>query len=253
MATLTALGAAPATSGRRVCVPDVDLDLLDRLSPDHAQAARRLLIARAERIPAGAWRPDAGAFGAEGAIGLLITSGLALRRVALAHRTGAELLGPGDLLRPWQDDGAPAAYPFSSTWRVLEPLELAVLDAAFAARLARFPELIGELVGRGVARSRRLIGHLVVGQLTAVDQRLLVAFWHLADRWGRVRPDGVVVPVRLTHESLGQIVGARRPSVTAALGRLAERGLVVGRPGGGWLLQGPPPEEFVSSGRDTGR
>ena len=26
--------------------------------------------------------------------------------------------------------------------------------------------------------------------------------WYLAERWGRVTPDGVIVPLRLTHETL---------------------------------------------------
>jgi CRP/FNR family transcriptional regulator, cyclic AMP receptor protein len=104
-----------------------------------------------------------------------------------------------------------------------------------------FPEIVSRLMGRAMARSRRLVGLLVTAQLTSVDLRLHVTLWHLADRFGRVRPDGVLVPVHLTHEMLGQMVGARRPSVTAALGRLAEDGLVEQDVHGGWLLKGSPP------------
>ena len=38
------------------------------------------------------------------------------------------------------------------------------------------------------------------------------------------------------------MVGARRPSVTTALGQLIARGEVERRPDGGWLLLGDPPE-----------
>jgi hypothetical protein len=38
------------------------------------------------------------------------------------------------------------------------------------------------------------------------------------------------------------MVGARRPSVTTALGQLIARGEVERRPDGGWLLRGEPPE-----------
>jgi Mn-dependent DtxR family transcriptional regulator len=48
-------------------------------------------------------------------------------------------------------------------------------------------------------------------------------------------PDGIVVPLRLTHETLGALVAARRPSVTSALGRLADAGLLR-RGDGVWLL-----------------
>ena len=41
-------------------------------------------------------------------------------------------------------------------WRVLEPARVAVLDEAFAARLTRYPELIGGLVARALQRSRNM-------------------------------------------------------------------------------------------------
>jgi CRP/FNR family transcriptional regulator, cyclic AMP receptor protein len=65
---------------------------------------------------------------------------------------------------------------------------------------------------------------------------VLVLFWHLADRWGRVEPDGVHVPLRLTHELLGRLIAVRRASVTASLGRLRERGFIERRPDRSWLL-----------------
>jgi hypothetical protein len=38
------------------------------------------------------------------------------------------------------------------------------------------------------------------------------------------------------------MVGARRPSVTTALGQLIAREEIERRPDGGWLLRGSPPE-----------
>jgi hypothetical protein len=38
------------------------------------------------------------------------------------------------------------------------------------------------------------------------------------------------------------MVGARRPSVTTALGQLIAREEIERRPDGGWLLRGDPPE-----------
>ena len=65
--------------------------------------------------------------------------------------------------------------------------------------------------------------------------------WHLAERWGRVCPHGVVVPVTLSHRMIGQIVSARRPTVSAAIGRLRDSGELIRRPDGTWLLTGEPP------------
>src|SRR5919197_1066233 len=71
---------------------------------------------------------------------------------------------------------------------------------------------------------------------------LLALMWCLAERWGRVVPGGVVVSLRLPHRTLAGMVGARRPSVTTALGQLMARGDIERRPDGGWLLHGDPPD-----------
>jgi CRP/FNR family transcriptional regulator, cyclic AMP receptor protein len=77
--------------------------------------------------------------------------------------------------------------------------------------------------------------------MRGVEQRLLVALWHMADRWGRVAPDGVVLDLRLTHETLASVVGARRPTVTLGLQHLAADGSVVRRADGRFVLRGDPP------------
>src|SRR4051812_2669760 len=234
---------------RRARLLELDPDLAEGLDPAREALARDHLVVRLARVEAGRWTPRVNELGASGGVGLLIVEGLAIRRVALGHRAAAELLGSCDIMRPWEDDGEHAAYPFSASFRVLESLELAVLDAAFMRRLLYFPEIVSELMGRVMRRSRRVVGYLVISQLTSVDTRLHVALWHMADRFGRVRPDGVIVPLNLTHETLGLIVGARRPSVTAAMGRLVEQGLVEPAVGAGWLLKGEPPEKIAVARR----
>lgn len=232
---------------------DVDPELAGHLDERSRAAAAQHLKVRVERIGQGEHALPADLFGAERGVGLLVLEGLAVRRVGLAHRAAGELLGPGDLLRPWQDDGEHEAYPFSSSWRVFQTLEVAVLDEALTRRLVHFAPVVCELVGRAMLRSRRTTGSLVTAQLPSVDQRLLVSLWHLADRWGRVRTDGIVLALPMTQEALGLLVGARRPSVTAALGRLRERRLVLPQPEGGWLLCGDAPDELWPGSRDAQR
>lgn len=224
---------------------DLDPDLGARLAEERFELARRALVVRTERVDIDEWTPEPDAFAAEGGIGLLIVEGHMVRRVQLAHRAAAELLGSGDVLRPWQDDGQYPHYPFHATFRLVSPLLVGVLDRGFVARAAAFPEVIGELFGRAMDRARFLAGNLAVAQLPSVEDRVLVELWHLADRFGRVRADGVVLPVRLSHETLGALVGARRPSVTSALGRLADRGLVR-QQRDAWLLCGDPPEQVAT-------
>ena len=142
-----------------------------------------------------------------------------------------ELVGQGDLLRPNDHDGDDAPIPFGVSWTVLETARLAVLDPAFTRLLAQWPAAV-EAVLRGASnRAHSLAITMAVSNLRRVDARLLVLLWYLADRWGRVTPEGVVVPVRLTHETLARLVGAQRPSVTTALRQLDEEGRVRRTPG----------------------
>lgn len=171
-------------------------------------------------------------------------SGFLVRRVGRGGRFGAELLGPGDLLRPWQTVGAVASQPFEPLWSVVAPTELALLDASFARRAAPFPQVAVALVDRAMLRSRHLAMTMAIVQQTRVDRRLHWLFWQLADRWGRTGRDGVTVEVPLTHALLGELVAARRPSVTTALAGLAADGRVT-RDGGAWLLRGGPPPDLV--------
>ena len=53
--------------------------------------------------------------------------------------------------------------------------------------------------------------------------------------------EGVAVRLPLTHRMLAELVGARRPTVTTALGQLEDRGALTRRPPDEWLLHGGPP------------
>jgi CRP/FNR family transcriptional regulator, cyclic AMP receptor protein len=164
------------------------------------------------------------------------------REVIVADHVSAELLGPGDLVRPWQDASKADLLPVDVLWSILSPSSFAVLDRRFAGELARWPEVTAALFERLSERSLRLGTTQAISQLTRVDRRLKALLWHLAERWGRVSGDGVVVPLALTHRILGQLVGARRPTVSTALGELAERGELVRRVDGSWVLRGSPPD-----------
>ena len=138
-----------------------------------------------------------------------------------------------------QPDGL---LPVDAVWTVLSPLSVAVLDRRFAAEMSRYPEITASLFDRLSERSLRLATTQAISQLTRVDRRLKALFWHLAERWGRVSGDGVIVPLALTHRILGQLVGARRPTVSTALSELNERAELIRRPDGSWLLRGDPPD-----------
>jgi CRP/FNR family transcriptional regulator, cyclic AMP receptor protein len=220
-----------------------DPDLAAGLDGSRLRMARRDLVAAAVVVEGRSWVPDEEAEAARGGIGLLILEGLLVRRVGREGRFGAELLGPGDVLRPWQHDGEDATLPFETTFRVVERVVMAQLDLRFTARLAPYPEVVGNLVGRSMHRSRTLAVNMAIAHHTRVDRRLLMLFWHLADRWGRVTSDGIRVSLHITHQVLADLVASRRPSVTTALSQLEEERLLM-RTEAGWLLLGDPPSEL---------
>jgi CRP/FNR family cyclic AMP-dependent transcriptional regulator len=181
-----------------------------------------------------------------GGIGLLVIEGLLFRRVGIGGRYGGELLGEGDLLRPWQASELEPGLTHTTGWRVLEAARLVVLDVRAAYRLARYPELTGALVGRALERARSFAVNMAIVHQPKVELRLHMLFWHLAGRWGRVSLDGVRLPLRLTHTVLADLVAARRPTVTGALAKLAAQGLLEhDQASASWLLRGEPPGELL--------
>jgi CRP/FNR family transcriptional regulator, cyclic AMP receptor protein len=205
------------------------------------EVSQRLFV-RVVDIPRGTWCPGSALTGGSQPIGLLVLDGLLVREATVGDHPSAELLGPGDLLRAWEDRDAEVLLPRSVRWSALAPARVGVIDHALAVRAAQWPEIFAALVERAARRAERLVVMQAIGHLTRVDDRLLALLWCLAERWGRVVPEGVLVSLRLPHRTLAGMVGARRPSVTTALGQLLARGDIERRPDGGWILRNHPPE-----------
>jgi CRP/FNR family cyclic AMP-dependent transcriptional regulator len=238
--TRSLVSSQTMTSRPLISILDADPELGAGLSGDARELARRHAVAPVHALPTGPFDfPSPNGESAAPAVGLLILDGLITRDVELARRSTTELLGQGDIIRPWDDETSLEPLPGSVTWSVLEPARVAVLDRRFAAVAGRWPSMLDTLIGRTGRRARSLSVQRAIAQVPRVDARVLVLLWLLADRWGRVSPQGVRVPLSLTHETIGKLVGARRPSVTTALGVLSRRGLVE-RTDTGWLLHGDP-------------
>jgi CRP/FNR family transcriptional regulator, cyclic AMP receptor protein len=226
-----------------VRVLEEDPELAAALDPTSVQLATRHAIAAVEIVATGAWEPTPPPDGGTGHLGLLVLDGLLMRDVTFAHAACTELIGRGDLLRPWDWERDVLTIRPTVTWTALQPVRLAVLDRRIAAIMGRWPELMSAVVARAVRRSFDLATNQATSHLTRVDARLELLFWGLADRWGKVGTEGVVLELPLTHQVLGRLVGAQRPSVTTALSDLARRGLVERREDGAWILRGDPPGE----------
>ena len=224
--------------GGSVQLLEVDPDLAHDLDPRRAREAAQRLYARLTEIPRGRWVPETVA--GNRPIALLVLDGLLLREATVGDHPAAELLGPGDVVRAWEDDEQEELLPRSVGWTALAPTRVAVIDRGLAVRAAQWPEVFAALLDRAARRAERLVVLQAIAHLTRVDDRLLALLWCLAERWGRVVPDGVVVSLRLSHRTLAGMVGARRPSVTTALGQLMARGEIERREDGEWVLRGEP-------------
>jgi CRP-like cAMP-binding protein len=171
--------------------------------------------------------------------GLLILRGVLAREVHACDRTATELLGDGDLLRPWDLD---AKEPVRSSvlWRAVTRTELALLDARFADRTRPWPEIAGELLRRLGERADSVAMQRAIASHPRVDMRVAMILWHLARRFGRATDDGAtLLAIPLTHRLIGELVGAERSPVSHAVGRLTRAGLVE-RAGDDWILRGSP-------------
>jgi CRP/FNR family transcriptional regulator, cyclic AMP receptor protein len=202
--------------------------------------ARVAAIAGAVELPTGRWDSRAAAERVKGGFGLLVLSGLMARDLDGGPALGAELVGVGDLLG--MDDGAAEReVGLEPHIEVLEPTRVAVLDRAFAIRIAPWPQLGTALTERAHDRARRLAIALALTHLPRVEDRIHRLLWHLAERRGRVTPDGITLHLPITQELLGRLVGARRPTVSLALRGLRERELVRRAGSGTWVLDLEPP------------
>ena len=232
----------PETGCGLVQVLEVDPELARELDPARARQAGQQLHARAFDIPRGRWVPDQRLFEDVRPIGLLMLGGLLVRETTVDDHPSAELLGPGDVLRTWEDSQHEELLPRSVAWTALAATRVAIIDGTFVMHAARWPEILASLLDRAAQRAERLVVLQAIAHLTRVDDRLLALLWCLAERWGRVLPDGVLISLPLSHRTLAGMVGARRPSVTTALGRLIARDALERRPDGRWVLLGGAPE-----------
>ena len=98
---------------------DRDPDLLAGVEEPATTHLRTRMTARrvwVERVP---WLPTVTADERRGHLGLLIIDGLLVRTLHLAGRESSEVIGPGDLIRPWDADDASGSVACASEWRVL--------------------------------------------------------------------------------------------------------------------------------------
>ena len=231
-----------------ISIIDADPDLGELLDPTERERARRGTVTRVRRLSPGRWLPLEALEEAAYHQGFLVIDGLLSREVDVLGRRCVELIGDADVLRPWGWDPSGSHVNAEVEWVVLEPTRMAVLDHALVSQMNPWPQLGLELFARGTRRAHWLAIALAISHHPRVDDRLLLTLWQVAERWGRVRRDGISVPLPLSHERLASLVGAHRPAVTTAMGELTRAGLVSRGEDRFWVLHGDPPQEIRGRG-----
>jgi CRP/FNR family cyclic AMP-dependent transcriptional regulator len=218
-------GPVPGAEPIQSCTtrPDRPVDL-------HRVAAR--FAESIVEVPAGAWEPPlvppAHAFAA------VVLDGALLRELHLDEVPATQLVLPGQILDPFTRH-ASVLCGESVTWRALEPTRLAVLATRFLAATQRSALLSVALQREQSAQLHRVARYAAIAQLSRVEDRIVALFCTLAEDHGHVTRHGIGVQVALTHETIGTLIGARRPTVSLALKALGEQGLLSRHPHG-WLL-----------------
>jgi CRP/FNR family cyclic AMP-dependent transcriptional regulator len=176
--------------------------------------------------------------GAHHAFATILLDGMLVRRIVMGESATLRLVGPGEFV------GTPATSGSllitRTGWRAAAPTRLAILGREVLLATHRAPRLVAGLQARSTEQSDRVALQLAICQLPRVEDRVLCMLWLLAESWGQVTSHGTALRLHLTHETIGGLVGARRSTVTLALGQLAEAGTIL-RQDRGWLLLEPPP------------
>ena len=239
--------ATPSRPGgwvpRGVRLLDADPDLAAEVAGEELEQARNVVLPTVT-LGAGAWEVEdlKRVRGVVGEVrGLLVLEGAVTIDLAIAGQVCTRLLTPGELvlLDGWGND----SIPVRAGWTTLEPSVLAVLDERLLTIGGRLPGLLSTLLKRAAQQIRHALLQQAISQLPRVEDRLLALMWSIADRRGVVRGDGVWVHLPVTHATLAQMIGARRPTVSLGLRTLSERGFLSAE-NGGWLISRASLAEF---------
>jgi len=218
----------------RLLAQDADL-LIGVDDPERRRLAGESVVAEELRLAAGD-QLDAASMARQASFGALVVSGFLACEITIAGRISADLTGPEDLLCPPRLEPASDLFAYTVSWVALGPTRVALLDDAFRERLQPWPEILAALVERARRPGDRAALGRAIARSCTVEVRLLMSLWHWASSWSSVTADGVRLAMPLSHERLARLIGASRPTVTTAIGRLRRAGYLDQQHDGRWLL-----------------
>ena len=208
------------TEGSTVRLLELEPDLARFMTADDAEVVDGLAVPAIE-VAAGDLDVSAMLAG-HSAFGLVLLDGMLVRRIVVSQTATLRLLGPGDLVSV--PPAAGSMLVAGSGWRAAAPTRMALLGREVLLAVHRAPRLMAGFHVRSTEQAERVALQLAICQLPRVEDRVLSLLWLLAESWGQVTVQGTALRLHLTHETLGGLVGARRSTVTLALGQLDRRG-----------------------------
>jgi CRP/FNR family cyclic AMP-dependent transcriptional regulator len=227
----------PGVTVTRVSVLAEDLELAEAVPAADLPRAQRATWATAITFESGPIDIATAPFSPT-VFALVVVKGVLIRQTSLSTQAMIEVLIPGDVVFPWSP--SPTAPLTATGLTAVNEVRVAVLDQAFVKAAAAWPELMVAIQQRLSDQQHRLATHGAICQLPRIEQRVMAVMWLLAARMGTVTPAGTELSLRLTHQALAQLTGARRPTVSLAIKRLREYGYLERRAGGAWLLPRGP-------------
>jgi CRP/FNR family transcriptional regulator, cyclic AMP receptor protein len=231
----------------RVRLLDVLPGLAADLDPRATEDAAAFLLSPAVHVLKGDWDAAAASHGVPvrgRVLGFVVLDGLILRESQLGAVPSTQVLGPGSLVLDTGESDTPV--PVDRRMRALVTSRVALLDDTVLMAGLRWPRLMGRLLDAAGAEVERSCRYHAISQLPRAEDRVLAMLWELAGQFGRVTGNGVHVGLSLTHEVLGTLIGARRPTVSLALVELTTRGALRTDSGGEWVLE-PDSAQLVAA------
>jgi hypothetical protein len=166
-------------------------------------------------VPAGPWEPpDRAALGA-GIVAVVVLEGL------LAAGTPACVVGPGDVLEPWDRQ---------VKWVACTSVRLALVGTRFMEAVQAWPDVAAHLLARAHNASSAPPAE------GPIDERILDLLWQIAARWGTAHGDSVALPRAVDAGAMGGLLQLSERRVEATVALFAARGTLVRRDGPGWLM-----------------
>jgi hypothetical protein len=222
--------------GRGVRLLDVDPDLGSALSDQELADARDHAVLPAVGLEPRPWsvKQLRGSGRARGELhGFMVIDGVLSTDAWLGGRRCVRVITEREIML--LDRSGDTSLPVGWGWSTLTAARVAILDDRLLLIAVRWPRLFSAILKRAAAQERQALLQQAISQLPRVEDRLLALFWALADRRGSVRSDGILVGLTITHQSLAEMIGAQRPTVSLGLARLLELGWLRST-ADGWLI-----------------